>query len=291
MKNTPAFQYYPADLISDPDVMSWNMEEVGCYWWLISAMWLNGGKLQNNETILRRLTRINGKKKWKKIWETINVKFQVNPDCITHKRVTHEMEVQAEKRLSRKNAGKKGAKKRWQTDSNAIVLPMANDSTSSSSSSSLATNNNNACAENGKAMAKEAEEIDDVVFPETLQTQPIEPLVDELIAKWDSFAAKKSNGSVLAVQSELSRVLMQTDPVIPFSDVLAAMDNYRTALALPDSQAPQHQCANWLSKHLKKYLLGYFDVDHYDAARYGPPKKPKREPIADRIARLEAENG
>ena len=57
MSNTPAFQYYPADLISDPEVMFWDMEHLGAYWQMVTFLWLNEGIFEFTLENLRKIFR------------------------------------------------------------------------------------------------------------------------------------------------------------------------------------------------------------------------------------------
>ena len=136
MGNTPAFQYYPADLLADPEVMFWDMEQVGCYWQMITFLWLNEGKFEYNIDNLCKLFRTNHKKTSEKLWKNIEKKFVFENGVITHKRVTKEIKKQSAKRIARQEAGRKGGMAKAENSSNATILPLAKPSTSSSSSSS-----------------------------------------------------------------------------------------------------------------------------------------------------------
>jgi uncharacterized protein YdaU (DUF1376 family) len=140
MANTPAFQYYPADLLSDPEVMFWDMESVGCYWQMITFLWLNGGKFEYNVGNLCKLFRKNHKKTAEKLWKKIEKKFSVENGIVTHKRVLKEMQKQEESRLRRSAAGRVGAKNKWNPDGNAIPKDMAKNGSSTSSSTSTSVN-------------------------------------------------------------------------------------------------------------------------------------------------------
>ena len=139
-KNTPAFQYYPADLISDPDVMFWDMELLGCYWQMITYLWLNGGKFEFNVDKMRVLFSFKRNLRAVKSWNKIKEKFVLKDGYVSHKRVTEEIKKQSESRLKRKAAGVKGAGVRWKGDSNAngnaIPEPMPENGSSSSPPSS-----------------------------------------------------------------------------------------------------------------------------------------------------------
>lgn len=136
MKNSPSFQYYPADLISDPEVMFWDAESVGAYWLLINYLWLNGGKFELNFNQLRQIFRKKTEKSAQTLWRKIQKKFQLYDNIVTHKRVTEEMQKQSKYRLMKQNAGSKGGKKRKQNYNSATKKTVAKSSSSSSSSSS-----------------------------------------------------------------------------------------------------------------------------------------------------------
>jgi uncharacterized protein YdaU (DUF1376 family) len=151
-KNAPAFQYYPSDLLSDPEVMFWDMEQIGCYWQMITFLWLNGGKFVFNEENMRRLFRVNKKITAVKLWNKIKNKFVLKDGIVTHKRVLKEMQKQEAARVKRSNAGKKGMESRWGKDNkvnnnvNGLLITKNNSSTSTSTSSS----NNSCCSVTGK---------------------------------------------------------------------------------------------------------------------------------------------
>lgn len=142
--NSPAFQYYPADLISDPKVMFWDMERVGCYWQMVTYLWLNGGKAELNSVDFCILFRVKRKLRAQKLWDNIKHKFDIQDGIITHKRVAKEMQKQQESRVRRQKAGRKGAEKRWQSQENAngkaIKKDMAKNGPSSSTSTSTSVN-------------------------------------------------------------------------------------------------------------------------------------------------------
>jgi len=136
MKNAPSFQFYPADLISDPDLLDWDMEMIGLYWWIICYLWVNGGLIESKPSIIQSLTRRKRIDKAMLIWNKIKFKFTIKDGYISHKRVTKEMQKQEAYRLKKINAGKVGADKRWHNQDSANDSPIANDSSSSPTSSS-----------------------------------------------------------------------------------------------------------------------------------------------------------
>lgn len=139
MGNSPAFQYYPADLLTDTEVMFWDMKRLGCYWQMITFLWLNEGKFEYNIENLCTLFRVNHKKTAEKLWENIEIKFRNDNGTITHKRILEEMQKQSDTRLKRQDAGLAGALKRWGKDSNTIDLPMAKNSPSTPTTNTTPT--------------------------------------------------------------------------------------------------------------------------------------------------------
>lgn len=142
MGNTPAFQFYPADLIADTEVMLWDMETLGAYWQMLNYLWLNSGvidtKLQSFPEITRTLFRKRNQKSADKLWKKIEVKFEFKDGVISHKRIDKEMQKQAVNRLRRQQAGKMGGDAKAENRSNAMseVRPPATIPRSTSSSTS-----------------------------------------------------------------------------------------------------------------------------------------------------------
>jgi len=143
MANSPAFQYYPADMATDPICRFWTMEQMGCYHAMIDFLWLNSGKLEQNSSEfpakLCGIFRVSHQKRAQKLFENVSKKFDITDGLITHRRVTKEMQKQAQSRLKRSEAGKKGMKKRWEPDNSVIPETITNDNPSSSTSSSSST--------------------------------------------------------------------------------------------------------------------------------------------------------
>lgn len=144
MNKSPAFQFYPADFMSDGNVILMSNQQIGCYMKLLCFCWTEG-KIPKN---LEKIAKICGetKTKMKKIMKEIEVCFIDNGDGFyIHPRLEKERKKQEEHRLAKSESGKKGAEKRWnnpdQINSNAIDSPLAKNS-SSSSTSSLTTNQN-----------------------------------------------------------------------------------------------------------------------------------------------------
>ena len=140
MENSPAYQNYPGDFFTDPEVMFWSMEMYGCYCKLINYLWLSGGYLPLNYERMAQLFCTKRRDRAELLFSKIKVKFQIIDEVISHKRVLEEIQKQENNRLMKSNAGKAGAKARWQTHDSAINKTIAKNSSSSSSSSSTSLN-------------------------------------------------------------------------------------------------------------------------------------------------------
>ena len=137
MDKAPAFQFYPKDWLTDPDVVCMSMAQKGAYITLICYCWRED-KLPNNEDYIRKL--LCNVPKWKTLWNGIKHKFEVQGDYLLHPRLEKEKIKQEEYRNKKSIAGKKGMEKRWNkpkiidnTVNNSLITK--NNSSSSTSSS------------------------------------------------------------------------------------------------------------------------------------------------------------
>jgi len=137
MAKAPAFQFYPKDWLTDPDVVCMSMAQKGAYITLICYCWRED-KLPNNPDYIRKL--LGNIPKWKTLWNGIKHKFEIQGDYLVHPRLEKEKLKQEEFRLKKSIAGKKGMEKRWSESGNnhntvKDVLITKNNSSSSTSSS------------------------------------------------------------------------------------------------------------------------------------------------------------
>ena len=137
MDKAPAFQFYPKDWLTDPDVVCMSMAQKGAYITLICYCWRED-KLPNNEDYIRKL--LGNIPKWKTLWNGIKHKFEIQGDYLLHPRLEKEKIKQEEYRNKKSIAGKKGMEKRWNkpkiidnTVNNSLITK--NNSSSSTSSS------------------------------------------------------------------------------------------------------------------------------------------------------------
>lgn len=142
MNKSPAFQFYPADFLSDENVLLMSNEEVGCYIKLLCFCWIHGSIPTDFLKISKIIFEKN--KKTEKIFKKISHCF-VMSECgarYINLRLEKERKKQLNHKLNKQNSGKIGAEKRWenadQKYSNAMaVLSTSAIAKNSSSSSSL----------------------------------------------------------------------------------------------------------------------------------------------------------
>jgi uncharacterized protein YdaU (DUF1376 family) len=137
MDKAPAFQFYPKDWLTDPDVVCMSMAQKGAYITLICYCWKED-KLPNNPDYIRKL--LGNVPKWKTLWNGIKHKFEIRGNYLIHPRLEKEKLKQEEYRLKKSISGKKGMEKRWSKSGNNYntvtdVLITKNNSSSSTSSS------------------------------------------------------------------------------------------------------------------------------------------------------------
>ena len=137
MDKAPAFQFYPKDWLTDPDVVCMSMAQKGAYITLICYCWRED-KLPNNEDYIRKL--LGNVPKWKTLWNGIKNKFEIQGDYLVHPRLEKEKIKQENHHRKKSMAGTKGMEKRWgktQNIDNTVtgVLITKNNSSSSTSSS------------------------------------------------------------------------------------------------------------------------------------------------------------
>jgi uncharacterized protein YdaU (DUF1376 family) len=124
-QKTKYVQLEPAAFITDLDFQMMNAEQRGVYCSLIFYLYCNDGKIELNNnsdiTLLdsqtSKLAVISGCLKtggdWDAVWSKIAHKFNLEGNCLTHPRVTEELERAEEFQRAKSEAGKKGMKKRW----------------------------------------------------------------------------------------------------------------------------------------------------------------------------------
>lgn len=102
-KNTPSFQFYPSDFLGG--VMLLSDEAVGIYIKLLSALWIHGNALPEQEEKLVRSANTTSDA-LRRCWPELKDKFDVENGVVSHPRFSHMLEV-AE---ARSENGKKGGR-------------------------------------------------------------------------------------------------------------------------------------------------------------------------------------
>lgn len=67
--------------------------------------------------------------------------------------------------------------------------------------------------------------------------------------------------------------------------ILEAIENYRQALSLSDSQTYKHKLHPWLMEHIRKYVSYNFDIEHHHKSNFD--KKGKGQTHADFESEME----
>ena len=117
-EQSPAFQFYANDWISDPNRMKLSLEEQGAYILLYCHCW-RGFHIEYDWEILSRLCNCR-LEKIKKIFPKIQHLFdktEGNKTLLICKQAEEERAEQMKNRKLRSKAGKLGAKKRWSSES------------------------------------------------------------------------------------------------------------------------------------------------------------------------------
>jgi uncharacterized protein YdaU (DUF1376 family) len=117
-EQSPAFQFYANDWISEPNRMRMTLEEQGAYILLYCHCW-RGFRIPFDYEVMSRMCNCTIEK-IKKMWPNMQDMFQQIKDkdgvyliCL---QAEEERKEQAENRKKRQAAGRKGAEKRWGKD-------------------------------------------------------------------------------------------------------------------------------------------------------------------------------
>jgi uncharacterized protein YdaU (DUF1376 family) len=177
MNRSPAFQFYPADYLSDENVVMMSLAGQGAYVRLMCYCWREGSIPKD----IDRLARLCGidSSAMGQLWAELKLCFAehpADPERLVHPRLEKEREKQAEFHRERTESGKRGAKLRWErekrrrgetgkADSSAMAQPeaelLANDASSSSTSVSKRSPNGgaSAAAGNGKQAPRKIDTV------------------------------------------------------------------------------------------------------------------------------------
>jgi len=137
---SPAFQFYPADYLSDSNTIAFTAEQDGIYLRLLCLCWLEG-YLPGNHDRIRRLLKDGASVDEECLQQVLNCfTFTTETGLFTHPRLEKERKKQFEWRKKSSAGGKASALiKRTLNGGNGasrVVQPLVNTMSSSSSSSS-----------------------------------------------------------------------------------------------------------------------------------------------------------
>jgi len=122
----PTAQIFMADFFMD--TLEWSVDEVGMYWRLLEAQWVNGD-LPDNQVRLARIAGC-GAKKFQKGWTTIQFKFVLNGNGrLQNIRLEETREAQRKYRESQKEKSKKGVEARQKHTTHGSTHGSSNGST------------------------------------------------------------------------------------------------------------------------------------------------------------------
>ena len=132
---SPAFQFYARDFLADINVQLMNMEQRGMYITLLSYAWLEVG-IPNN---MRKLNLLcNNPNNFDELIGDVLACFEEIDGRLYNGRMESVRTEQIERKEKASEAGKVGAKKRWQSHSNPIATALRPHSTATSSASAPA---------------------------------------------------------------------------------------------------------------------------------------------------------
>lgn len=141
-KFSPAFQFYPADFLSDENVVLMTNSEVGCYIKLLCYCWRQGSIPDDISKLAKLCNETDNV--MAELWTAIKPCFKngIVEGRLIHQRLKKELEKQQKFSQERSESGKKGAEIRWKkkNNSSAIAKPMAKPMAKNSSSSSSSIN-------------------------------------------------------------------------------------------------------------------------------------------------------
>ena len=119
-EQSPAFQFYASDWISDPNRMKLSLEEQGAYILLYCHCW-RSFRIPKDMEVLSRMCNCRVDQ-FDNIWKHISHLYEEKKDkdnkvYLICTQAEEERKEQAKNRKKRSIAGKLGAKKRWSDES------------------------------------------------------------------------------------------------------------------------------------------------------------------------------
>ena len=245
MKNGPAFQLYASDFYMD--VLSWNTDEVGTYFLLLLAEWVNG-PLENNPVVLARYVR-QDVRKFRKIWTKLRKKFVVTSDGLLHNiRLEQTRKEQMERRQVAIDSGRKGG---LHTQENRRNKPSDPSSDPSSENKALQSSSSPSLKETiSKEISKKGETLP-IKYPE-YHTPEYQDLKSQAI-KVLEYLNEKCGKNFQAMDSNLKDIIAALQDNISVDDMKRIVD-----VKLHDEHFQKHRNlykpSTLFGKHLHEYV-------------------------------------
>ena len=113
---------------------------------------------------------------------------------------------------------------------------------------------------------------------------------DRILSAWQKLPLPPDKkqfapADILAIERAISILAGDSQEPIHEGMILEAIENYRQALSLPDSQTYKHKLHNWLMEHVRKYVSYSFDIDHHRKSNF--EQKKGRQTSADLDSEME----
>lgn len=138
-EKSPAYQFYPKDILTDGKYLMMSWEQRGIYRHLIDLQWL-GGSLPENPVDIAKMIAYPEKEFLVSIWQNLEEAFPLN----NGKRMNPKLELIRKKlnsfKKNQSKSGKEGALRRWGRHSDPIsesIAPLAINSPMAENSSSV----------------------------------------------------------------------------------------------------------------------------------------------------------
>lgn len=127
-QKSPAYQWYPKDILADQDVVAMSFEEEGVYRHLLDVAWLEDGLPNDPDAIFLLAKKCKTRAVFDRIWARISKKFRVGRG---QKLRNRRQESERDKQRKRSKERKLAADHRWEEerkkrDANASALAHAN---------------------------------------------------------------------------------------------------------------------------------------------------------------------
>jgi len=133
---SPAFQFYARDFLADINVQLMNMEQRGMYITLLSYAWLEKG-IPNNMRKLKLLC--NNPNDFDELIVDVLACFEESDGRLYNRRMESVRAEQIERKEKASEAGKIGAKKRWQAHSDPITTPLPSHNSATATATATAS--------------------------------------------------------------------------------------------------------------------------------------------------------